>query len=155
MTFRRLFPAAMIAAATVATAAALLSACAHASKLTPPADAAAYATQVASAAGAFRVAYEPQPAPVPVNRLHAWKLHIANADGSPVTDAQVQVDGDMPQHGHGLPTQPRVTSNLGGGDYLLEGVKFQMPGWWVMDFRIRSGARTDTARFNLNLALRG
>jgi hypothetical protein len=90
-----------------------------------------------------------------VNRMHAWKLHIANADGSPVTDAQVQVDGDMPQHGHGLPTQPRVTSNLGGGDYLLEGVKFQMPGWWVIDLRIRSGERAETARFNLNLAARG
>jgi hypothetical protein len=30
-----------------------------------------------------------------------------------------------------------------------------MPGWWVIDLRIRSGERAETARFNLNLAARG
>ena len=41
---------------------------------------------------------------------------------------RLKVDGDMPQHGHGLPTRPRVTRNLGNGDYQIEGVKFQMGG---------------------------
>jgi hypothetical protein len=57
----------------------------------------------------------------------------------------------MPQHGHGLPTSPQVTQNLGNGDYLVEGMKFQMPGWWEVRFSISAGAQTDTITFNLTL----
>lgn len=116
----------------------------------PPADAAAYATENLTAQGGYRVAYRTDGA-VPVGRLHAWTLHVARADGTPVTDATIAVDGDMPQHLHGLPTRPRVTRNFGNGDYLVEGVKFQMGGWWVMDFDITEGGRTERVRFHLQL----
>jgi hypothetical protein len=131
---------------------ALLAAGCSAGLLTrPPQEAADYATERSSAQGAFRVAYRTD-GPVPVGRMHAWTLHVARSDGTPVTDASIAVDGDMPQHGHGLPTRPRVTRHLGNGDYLLEGVKFQMGGWWVMDFDITAGGRTERVRFNLQLA---
>ena len=110
-----------------------------------------YATERLSNAGAFRVSYQPETSPLPVGRLHAWTLHVARPDGTPVADAQIEVDGDMPQHLHGLPTRPRMTRYLGQGSYLVEGIKFQMGGWWVMDFRITAGGRTDTVRFNLQL----
>jgi hypothetical protein len=61
------------------------------------------------------------------------------------------MDGGMPQHGHGLPTSPRVTRALGNGDHLVEGVKFNMGGWWVVRFAITSSAGTDTVTFNLGL----
>ena len=48
----------------------------------------------------------------------------------------IQVSGDMPEHRHGMPTQPQVTQNLGGGDYLVEGMRFQMGGWWAVTFAI-------------------
>ncbi len=57
----------------------------------------------------------------------------------------------MPQHGHGLPTRPQVTKNLGNGDYLVEGMKFQMGGWWVVDFTIDTAGKHDTVRFNMIL----
>ena len=63
--------------------------------------------------------------------MHQWTLHVERADGTPVDDATITVDGDMPQHGHGMPTQPQVTENLGNGDYLVDGLKFQMGGWWL------------------------
>jgi hypothetical protein len=116
----------------------------------PPASPAEYATERVSAQGGYRVSYRTEGA-VPIGRLHAWTLHVARADGTPVTDADIAVDGDMPQHGHGLPTRSRVTRNLGNGDYLVEGVKFQMGGWWVMDFDITAGGRTERVRFNLDL----
>ena len=116
----------------------------------PPEAAAEYATARLSGQGGYRVSYRTEGA-VPVGRLHAWTLHVARADGTPVADAAIAVDGDMPQHLHGLPTRPRVTRNLGDGDYLLEGVKFQMGGWWVMDFDITAGGRTERVRFNLQL----
>ena len=116
----------------------------------PPQAAAEYATERLTAQGGFRVSYRTD-GPVPIGRLHSWTLHVDRADGTPVTDATIAVDGDMPQHLHGLPTRPRVTRHLGNGDYLLEGVKFQMVGWWVMDFDITAGGRTERVRFNLQL----
>ena len=116
----------------------------------PPQDSSEYVAERPSAQGGFRVSYRTD-GPVPVGRLHAWTLHVARADGTPVTDAVVAVDGDMPEHRHGLPTRPRVTRHLGSGDYLVEGVKFQMGGWWVMDFDITAAGHTERVRFNLHL----
>lgn len=116
----------------------------------PPQDAAEYATERSSSQGSFRVAYRTE-GPVPVGRLHSWTLRVTRPDGLPVTDAAIAVDGDMPEHRHGLPTRPRVTRHLGNGEYLVEGVKFQMGGWWVMDFDITAAGQTERARFNLQL----
>ena len=116
----------------------------------PPHDSSEYVAERMSAQGGFRVSYRTD-GPVPIGRLHTWTLHVARADGTPVTDAVVAVDGDMPEHRHGLPTRPRVTRHLGSGDYLVEGVKFQMGGWWVMDFDITAAGHTERVRFNLQL----
>jgi hypothetical protein len=110
-----------------------------------------YATTRVSEQGGYRVSYRSNAGQVPINRLHAWTLHVETSDGQAVTNATVQVDGAMPQHLHGLPTRPRVTHHLGNGDYLVEGMKFQMGGWWVMAFTIATADRTDVAKFNLML----
>jgi hypothetical protein len=86
-----------------------------------------------------------------LNQTNAWTIHVATAASQLVTDAAITVDGDMPQHGHGPPTRPQVTKNLGNGDYLVEGMKFQMGGWWVVDFTIDAHGRHDTVRFNMIL----
>jgi len=131
-------------------AAGLGAGCSAHARVKPPRDAADYATARSSDQGGFRVSYGTG-GEVSVGRLHAWTLHVTRADGTPVTDAVIAVDGDMPEHRHGLPTRPRVTRHLGNGDYLVEGVKFQMGGWWVMDFDITAGGRTERVRFNLQL----
>ena len=89
--------------------------------------------------------------PVVINETHAWTLHIETADGSAVTDAEITVDGGMPEHNHGYPTAPRVTENLGEGDYLLEGVRFNMGGGWVMTLEISSGDQGDKVTFQFEL----
>jgi hypothetical protein len=99
--------------------------------------------------GNFRVSYKSDIIPVPVNVIHGWTLTVVTADGKPVKDAVVSIDGDMPQHGHGLPTQPEVTQELSDGEYLVEGIKFSMPGWWVMKFHIRTMEQEDDVTFNL------
>lgn len=108
-------------------------------------------TRRSSAQGLYSISYSPQSGPIVVNQIHSWVLHVESPDGRPVEDAQILVDGDMPQHGHGLPTRPQVTRSLGNGNYLVEGVKFHMPGWWVMDFEVTAGGKTDKVRFNLML----
>lgn len=110
-----------------------------------------YATTRMSAQGLFQISYTSDVGAVPVNQIQSWTLHVAKADGQPVENAMLTVDGDMPQHGHGLPTRPQVTRYLGNGDYKVEGLKFHMPGWWVMDFTVTAHGQTDQVRFNLLL----
>ena len=104
----------------------------------------------ASSGGMYRVAVEPAE-PLRVRRMHTVTLSVRTADGIPVEGAAIEVDGGMPQHGHGLPTRPRVTRALGGGQYRVEGLRFNMGGWWELKFRIASAAGTDSVTFNLDL----
>jgi len=102
-----------------------------------------------SSEGVYRVSYKSDVSPIPVNNIHGWIVTVLTSEGRPVGDAVVAIDGDMPEHGHGLPTQPEVTEELGDGNYLVEGIKFSMPGWWVMRFHIKSGGQEDDVKFNL------
>src|SRR6266481_5586909 len=74
-----------------------------------------------------------------------------SAGGRAIDEAQISIDGGMPQHGHGLPTRPRVTRNLGGGRYEIEGVRFNMGGWWEFKLAIAGSRGADTVTFNLDL----
>jgi len=97
----------------------------------------------------YIVAIQPQNPAIAINRLHAWEVRVSSPDGAPVLHAHIDVDGGMPQHGHGLPTRPRVTQELGDGRYLLEGMKFSMTGWWVIQLKVdtdQNGA--DAVTFN-------
>ena len=71
--------------------------------------------------------------------------------GEPVTGAMIMVDGGMPAHGHGLPTKPEVTGEKERGVYLVEGMKFTMPGWWEVEFHLKSKEKEDRVTFNLKL----
>jgi hypothetical protein len=110
-----------------------------------------YSTTRVSDKSMFRVSYLSSEDSIPVNKMHQWTLHVETLDGKPVENATIQVDGDMPQHGHGLPTKPRVTKYLGNGNYRIEGMKFQMGGWWLMDFTITADRHTDAVHFNMML----
>ena len=109
-------------------------------------------TQQLSTHQLFQVGYTASLTPTPVDQLHTWTLQVSRPNGHPVEHAAVTVHGDMPEHGHGLPTQPRVTRESSPGIYTVEGMKFQMTGWWVVDFDITDGdGQADTVRFNLLL----
>lgn len=99
----------------------------------------------------FRVSYFTDVTPVPINKLHSWKLRVKTPQGKPVTGATIRVDGDMPAHGLGLPTKPRVTREIDDGVYLIEGMKFNMPGQWIVEFDIAANGKRDAAAFSLVL----
>jgi hypothetical protein len=108
-------------------------------------------TSVLSHGGAFRVSYAADGEEIPLNAIHSWTVEVQTADGEPVRGAAITLVGDMPQHGHGFPTEPEVTEEVGGGKYRVEGMKFSMPGWWVVTFHIAAGERRESASFNLYL----
>jgi len=101
--------------------------------------------------GAYRGTIRPQGDSIPQGKLQSWTLHLEDTSAVPVDSAVIAVDGGMPQHGHGLPTKPRVTRALGKGDHLVEGLKFNMGGWWVVKFALRAPKGVDTLVFNLKL----
>jgi hypothetical protein len=88
---------------------------------------------------------------LPLNSIHQWQLFVTDGNGAPVSNAQIAFAGHMPGHAHGLPTLPRVVEETSPGVYLVDGVKFQMKGWWVIEFSVQSGDKTDSLVFNLSL----
>jgi hypothetical protein len=110
-----------------------------------------YSRTRASEGGAYRATIRPQGDSIPQGKLQRWTLHLETTAGAPVDSAAVAVDGGMPQHGHGLPTKPRVTRALGNGDHLVEGLKFNMGGWWVVKFRVSAAPGQDSVVFNVKL----
>ena len=59
--------------------------------------------------------------------------------------------GGMPLHDHGLPTDPKMTTSLGSGDYLLEGMRFHMNGYWELLVTVDAGGRRDTVIIPLTI----
>ena len=110
-----------------------------------------YATKRVSAGGQYNVTIRPHGDSIPMSKIHSWVLHIETASGAPVDSAAICIDGGMPEHGHGLPTRPKMTENLKNGDYLIDGMKFSMRGWWVVKFTVATASGTDSVRFNLTL----
>ncbi len=110
-----------------------------------------FATARASDGGLFQVSYTPALEPIAINELHQWTLHVETAEGVPVDDAVIAVSGGMPEHNHGMPTEPQVTEALGNGDYRVEGMQFQMGGWWTITFVIDAAGQQDSVTFNLKL----
>lgn len=110
-----------------------------------------FGTTRLSEAGRYRVSFTSELNPIAINRLHTWTLHVETPDGAPVENAAIQVHGDMPEHRHGMPTAPKVTQYLGDGNYRVEGMRFQMGGWWEVVFEIEANGEKDRVVFNLML----
>ena len=104
-----------------------------------------------TASGLYKAAIAPQAKPITVGPMHSWTVTVQTPAGAPVKVAKIGINGGMPQHGHGLPTAPQVTKDLGGGRYLVEGMKFNMRGWWTLDLAIDGPKGPDTVTFNLVL----
>lgn len=88
--------------------------------------------------------------PIEINTMHSWTL-LVSRDGEPVEGATLSVTGGMPEHDHGLPTNPRVTAELGDGKYLLEGMRFHMSGYWEVRIEVMADESRDTVTVVLNL----
>jgi hypothetical protein len=119
----------------------------------PPAEAFGMGPR-SSESGLYEAALDPGDAlrPREMRTIHAV---IRDASGRPVKGATVTVDGGMPEHNHGLPTRPRVSANSGDGVYEIQGVRFNMGGWWEFRLSIDGPAGLDTVTFHLDLRAHG
>ena len=99
----------------------------------------------------FQIRVEPEMGKIDVGPIHSWLVHVADRDGAPVMGAEITLDGGMPAHGHGLPTVPEMTDELGEGTYRIDGVKFSMIGHWVLTVTVQSAQHLDSAHFELTI----
>ena len=104
----------------------------------------------ASAKQVYSVKLLPQQ-PLRPRHLLTVPVEIRDASGRPIEGATFSVDGGMPEHRHGLPTQPRLGRALGAGLYEIEGLRFNMGGWWELKLAIESPTGRDSVTFNLDL----
>ena len=118
--------------------------------LVPPPDGLDMSRTKASANGSFVATVEPQ-GPIAVRQPLTWTVTVAMADGSAVSADQVSVDGWMPHHAHGLPSEPQVAKDLGGGKFSVEGLTFSMAGWWEVNVHVDTPNGDDKATFNFAL----
>ncbi len=82
------------------------------------------------------ISMESEIAPLEINRIHSWLLRLNDAQGNLVSNAVIEFNGGMPEHNHGLPTQPQVTAEIQPGVYLLEGLRFHMQGAWRLELTL-------------------
>ena len=100
-------------------------------------------------AGLYRVAIAPEGGVIPLGQIHSWLVEVATAAGEPFVPTRLAFDGGMPQHGHGLPTAPRVTRALDDGRFRVEGVKFHMGGDWTVRVEVVGPSGADVAVFHV------
>ena len=141
----------VVAAAFIALAAGMAGyGHAVAKDIQPPAAAEFGLGPRASAQRVYTATLEPRE-PLRLRQLQTVTVRVTDAQGRPIDGAYIAVDGGMPEHRHGLPTKPRVTKNLGDGMYEIEGVRFNMGGWWELRLAISTPDGTDNVTFNLSL----
>ena len=89
--------------------------------------------------------------PLSINTMHSWHIRVLDRDDQILELEELNVFGGMPEHDHGLPTQPEVTMRLDNGDYLLEGVRFHMQGHWELQVEFQYAGADDTAIIDFEL----
>ena len=83
-----------------------------------------------TASGAYVITCEFSSYPPPKNEHCSMHLTIQQTDGSPArSDLEIEVDADMPTHGHGINTQPEIVRTPDGA-YEVRGLLFHMGGLW-------------------------
>lgn len=63
----------------------------------------------------------------------------------------IAIDGGMKAHGHGLPTVPVLSPTAKAGHYKIEGLKYSMPGAWVVGFQVNVDDVTDQVVFDFTI----
>ena len=102
--------------------------------------------------GMFELALYPEKGSASIGDYHNWVIEVKDDHGKAVDDALFNLSGGMAAHGHGLPSQPIVTKYLGEGQYLIEGMLFNMAGDWSLSVVVQQGDEGDRKKFEMTLS---
>jgi hypothetical protein len=78
--------------------------------------------------------------PFSVGKFEQCTLDVYQPDKTTakLKNAKILLSGGMPAHHHGLPTSPVVSWSADKQTYLVEGLKFSMPGQWELRLLIET-----------------
>ncbi len=99
----------------------------------------------------FHISATPEVESLDINRMHKWRITVTDRQGHAVSGASIEIEGGMPEHDHGLATNPRMTAERAPGEYLIEGMKFHMNGYWEIILSIRTPAASEVVKFDLTI----
>ncbi len=87
--------------------------------------------------------------PLSVGSFQQCHLDIFQQDDANkrLKNAKISIGGGMPAHHHGLPTSPVVSWSAEKNYYVIEGLKFSMPGEWELRFLIENKPGTHHKAF--------
>ncbi|MCB9746031.1 MAG: FixH family protein [Alphaproteobacteria bacterium] len=94
-------------------------------------DTATYEVLSEMVVGDYLVRWSPTPDPLPFNDYFSVDVEVlAAGDAStPMSGLTVDIDAQMPAHGHGMTVDP-VTTDNGDGTYTADPMLFHMEGYW-------------------------
>tara|TARA_B110000858_G_scaffold196741_1_gene256287 strand:+ start:1990 stop:2391 length:402 start_codon:yes stop_codon:yes gene_type:complete len=101
--------------------------------------------------GGLKIEIYSELSPLSINQIHSWQLRVLDDNNRALELEELLVIGGMPEHDHGLPTQPQLTGRLDNGDYLLEGLRFHMQGLWQIHIEMQVNGLVDTAIIEFKL----
>lgn len=104
-----------------------------------------------SASGHLVATLRPSEGGETIGEFLTWTLAIKDTQGVPLVGANIRVTGGMPGHRHGMPSTPAVTPVVGKETYIVEGLKFNMAGEWVLMLKVDHGKLRDTFEFPINI----
>ncbi len=117
----------------------------------------------ATQSGKYRVTVRSEPDPPEMGEFFTLEATITREDGTPVERAQVDLDARMPQHNHGMMTDPVMQPGdceavpdddptpkrcvHEGGVYRADGFKFHMGGEWTILIDVQGPIGPDRTTF--------
>ena len=110
------------------------------------------ASVITSNDGTYGVRYVASPTPIPLNQPFTLDVSITpkSSGGATGRDLSLGVDAVMPDHQHGMNTQPRIR-HRSGHRFRIDGMLFHMAGRWELYFDITEGAVTERAQIDIHL----
>lgn len=106
--------------------------------------------------GKYVITLQTEPAPPVLGELFVMRAEVRDLEGGPVEKAKVKLNARMPQHNHGMETDPVDDPGdcdaLGdcrhvGGVYRTRGFKFHMGGDWTVTAEVEGPAGSDGTSF--------
>ena len=98
-----------------------------------------------TADGTWHVRWRPLVEPIPLGEPFGLAIEV---EGGPEL-VVIEVDAEMPHHGHGMNFIPQVSGS--NGAWIAKGLLFHMPGRWELSIDVLKDGITERAQWTLEI----